>query len=557
MLTHLKVSNFAIIDNVSIDFENHLNVLTGETGAGKSLIIDAIGLLMGDRASSSLIRSGCDKATIEGTFTNYNSHINELLDEAGIDIDDYLIIRRDIFSNGKSITRINGYSVTLNQLLAITCYLADIHTQLDTKKLFDTRNYVDFIENQESKSILDIYHSYLNDYLEKLSVYKKLVKDFEDSKDNLDFYQYRLNELKSIGLKLSEEEDLENELYALNNYDNIFNSLRDILTIFKGQRIDESLYQIKQILQKLASIDDKYQDMLNVIDSISIDTSDIYDTIKDQFNHLEYDPNRLDAINMRLSVLKEVQRKYRMNIEELIDYQEKLNEMISNIDQSDFLIEEAKKKLQESFSNLVTISKKLSEVRKTNALVLTENIKNTLKDLYLDKVRININVNSTLTDKFEDNTIFKENGTDIVDILISFNAGEELRPLNKVASGGEMSRVMLALKTHLLSNVELSTIIFDEIDSGISGEVAFAVASKFKEISKNIQVLAITHLPIVAAAADQHLLVTKDVKDNKTYTKVITLSDEERIREIALMISSNKDELTSQIVAENMIKQFK
>jgi len=556
MLTHLSVTNFAIINNVSIDFDDHFTVLTGETGAGKSLIIDAIGLLLGDRAQTSMIRTGCDKATIEGTFENYNENIDNLLKEIGIEPDDFLIIRREILANGKSVCRINGYIVTLNQLVGISSMLADIHTQLDTKKLFDLRNYVDFIEDDSSRALLKIYLDNRAEYLNHLKDYKKLLNEFEDSKDNLDYYQYRLSEIKSLNLRVGEEEELQNELYSLNNFDNIYNSLKEAISLFKDQDITNSLYLIKQLLAKLSQMDDRYSELTENINSIYYDLDDAEETLKSNFNHLEYNPKRLDDINIRLSTLKEAQRKYRMSIEQLIDYQAELENLISNVDQSDFILNEKKKILVESFNNLLVVAKNLSEIRKNNAIILTNSIKDTLKDLYLDKVSLLINVSSNEINDPLDNSSFLDTGIDNVEFLISFNVGEALKPLNKVASGGEMSRVMLALKTHLLSNMHLSTIIFDEIDTGISGEVALAVAYKLKDISRTTQVLAITHLPIVAASGDQHFVVTKEVKDDKTFTRVIKLNKEERIEYISGMISSNKDEISSQIVSSNMIKQF-
>ena len=557
MLTSLTVSNFAIIDNISIEFEDKLSVLTGETGAGKSLIIDAIGLLLGERASSSMVRQDADKAIIEGVFCNYNPRINEILEEIGIDnSDDTLIVKREINKNGKSISRINGFVVTLNQLESIAGLLADIHTQLDTKKLFDVRNYVEFVDNEVSNGILNDYLKCREEYFNAYKAYKKILKEIENGQENLDFYKYRLNELKNLQLDVNEIDNLEQELYVLNNYETIYNNICSVKEIFKTNNIVNGLYDLKNIISKLTSVDSKYLAIKDNLENMYYELDDLESTINNEIRSLEFDEERLNYINNRLSLLKDVQRKYKKNIEELIEYQKELQSFVDNFEQSDFLIEEAKKNTITTFEELVKKAQELSIVRKANAKLLKENIMRTLTDLCLDKVQMEIVFNDVDYNSFENSAIFKDNGVDEIDFLVSFNPGESLKPLSKVASGGEMSRVMLAFKTHILENVGLSTIIFDEIDTGISGEVANAVAVKLKAISKKTQVLSITHLPIVASAADQHLFVKKKVVNNRTVTSITKLSKEERIKEIATMISSQKDEITSQLLAESMIDKF-
>lgn len=557
MLTSLTVSNFAIIDNISIEFGDKLTVLTGETGAGKSLIIDAIGLLLGERASSSMVRQDAEKAIIEGVFCDYNPKINKILVEIGIDSsEDILIIKREINKNGKSISRINGFVVTLGQLENVSCLLADIHTQLDTKKLFDIRNYVDFLDNELTDKTLKEYLQLKNKYLEVLKDYKKIKKDLEDGEENLEYYKYRLNELKNLHLNSSEIENLEQELYILNNYESIYNTIYSIKDIFKNNNIVSGLYDIRNLVSKLINIDPKYHILKENLDNVYYELDDLETTFNNEVRSLEFDESRLNFINDRLNLLKDIQRKYKKDIIELIKYQEELQSLIDNFEQSDFLIEEGKKKVILAYNELVNKANELSKIRKENAKLLKENIMSTLKDLCLDKVQLDICFNNITFKDFDNSTVFKENGVDEVDFMVSFNPGEPLKPLSKVASGGEMSRVMLAFKTHILENVGLSTIIFDEIDTGISGEVANSVANKLKAISKNTQVLSITHLPIVASAADHHLFVKKKVVDGRTVTTITNLNKEERIREIATMISSQKDEITSLLLAESMIDKF-
>lgn len=553
MLANLSVSNYALIDNITIDFDHGLTVLTGETGAGKSLIIDAISLLLGDRASALMVRQGTNKAIIEGVFVDYNPQINLLLESIGIDVsDNELIIKREININGKSISRVNGSIVTLTQLEEISSLLADIHTQLDTKKLFEVRNYVDFLDDDFAKPLINDYQTRKDDYLKVSKEYKNLKKQIQDDLENIDYLKYRYNELKSLNLIDGELEELEEELRILDNYETIYNNLYSIKSTFKDNDILDNLYEIKNLLEKAATYDSKLATLVSVVESSYYDLEDVEQTIGDKFKKLDFDSNRLDQLNDRINNLKNAERKYKMSISELINYQKELENKINNSDASDFILLEKEKELNKLRDSLLESVHTLTRYRKVQAKNLQDNILCTLKDLCLPNVSFDI--------KFLDvdllsDTVFKEKGVDVIEFLVSFNYGEELKPLNKVASGGEMSRVMLAFKTHLLKNAKLSTVIFDEIDTGISGEIALSVANKIKEISKTTQVLSITHLPIVAAAADNHLFVYKNVENERTVTNIKKIELEERIVNIATMISSTSDE-TSINLAKQMIDKF-
>lgn len=553
MLATLTVSNYALIDNITIDFDNGLTVLTGETGAGKSLIIDAISLLLGDRASSLMVRQGSNKAIIEGVFVDYNPQINIILNSVGIDIsDNELIIKREININGKSISRINGSIVTLSQLEEVSSLLADIHTQLDTKKLFEVRNYVDFLDDDNVKPLLQEYHNKKNEYLKVVKEYKNLKKQIQDDLDNIDYLKYRYNELKSLNLVEGELEELEEELKILNNFETIYNNLYSIKSAFKDNDILDNLYEIKNLLEKSATFDSKLANLVNVVENSYYELEDVEQTINDKFKKLDFDNYRLDQLNERINNLKNAERKYKMSISELINYKNELENKINNSDASDLILFEKEKVLAKLRESLLQSVANLTDYRKIKAKSLQNNILNTLKDLCLPNVSFDIKFLDV--DLLNDSS-FKDKGVDVIEFLVSFNYGEDLKPLSKVASGGEMSRVMLAFKTHLLKNAKLSTVIFDEIDTGISGEIALAVANKIKEISKNTQVLSITHLPIVAAAADNHLYVYKNIENERTVTNIKKMELEDRIVNIATMISSASDE-TSINLAKQMIDKF-
>lgn len=559
MLASLTVQNFAIIDNISIDFHKGLTVLTGETGAGKSLIIDAIGLLFGNRASASMIRLGASKAIVEGVFIDCGKKVMSIIEEYGLDsLDDgMIVIKREINDNGKSIVRINGSVVTLNQLSEIAYYLADIHTQLDTKKLFDVNNYVHFIDNKESLEILAQYQDAFINYKQALQSYQEKEKQLKEDAENLEYLKYQLSELDNANLVEGELESIEQEINELNNYENIFKYLTEIKKLFSTNNIVEALYNIKHNLSKLKEYSDIYVKDYENSENLYYELQDLEEELIAKNNSLEFDEKKLERLNARYAFIKELMRKHRMSFEELFNYHQELKERIDNFEKNDIILQDYFKIVKHNYQILKDYTTKLTNKRKENAVVVKKDILATLKTLYLEKVNLDIRFNDYMFDGELTDHIFKNDGADIVSFYISFNVGEPLKELSKVASGGEMSRVMLAFKVHLLNNLELSTIIFDEIDTGVSGVVAKSMADKLKIISKKTQVLSITHLPIVAAAADNHLYISKSVKNERTFTNISELIYDERVEELAKMISSQQNDITSQRLAEDMIKSYK
>lgn len=555
MLSNLRVKNFAIIDNITVDFENGFTVLTGETGAGKSLIIDAIGLLFGDRSSTSVVRSGESKAIVEGVFESLSQNTKKVLEEIGVEAleEDMLVIKREINVSGKSLVRVNGEIVTLSQLEILAKTLGDIHTQDDTKKLFQPENYLSFIDNDETLELVSKYKDFKTLYLQNYKKYKSLVDSQGEIDKNYEFWVYQFNELEKASLKASELDELEEELEFLNNYEVVYKLLLDIKETFKNSDISSTLYNVLHFVEKLSKINSKYAKQYEILNDAYYNIEDFESSIKDDFNHLEFDEERLNQINERISFLNGLMRKYRTDVLGLIKIKEELKQKIDNVDNIDVYIEDAKKQVVDSFNNLSLIANSLTSKRKLNASLLEKNIKQTLKDLLLEKVQIQISFNNySLIDPFT-TALFYEDGCDIIDILVSFNVGEALKPLSKVASGGEMSRVMLALKVNMLDNLHLSTMIFDEIDSGVSGEVADGVALKMKEISKRTQVLAITHLPIVASYATKQMLISKEVINDRTVTNVVELTYEERVNVLAKMLSPNDTSEKSKELARALL----
>lgn len=554
MLTNLHIQNFAIIDAIDIDFKKGLTVITGETGAGKSLIIDAISLLIGSRSSSTVVRSDASKAIIEGTFEGLNDEIYQTLNELDIDtFDDTIVLRRDIYANGKSVFRINGVSVSLNDIVKVSLNLVDIHIQNDNLRLFNPKNYLSFIDDSIIIDLVKDYQKCLNEYLLKLKKYQNLINKKEEITNNIDFLSFQLEELKKANLKVGEVENLEEELKYLNNYEVIYQNLHNIKEIIKDNNIRENLYLILDYLKKLKQLSPNYLETFETIENAYYNLEDLENTVSSDLNHLEFDENRLNEINVRLNDLNRLMRKYHRNIDELISFKDDLAKEIDNVENFDVYLVDLEKEIKILFIDLKNKAIEISNKRKISAANLKEDILITLKDLLLDKVQLEFKFEQNEFNDHFDSSVFTKTGIDNVDILISFNPGEMLKPLSKTASGGEMSRVMLAIKKHLFVNKGLSTVIFDEIDTGVSGLAANGVAKKLSEMSKSMQVFSITHLPIVASFADQHLFVSKDVIDGKTLTKVEELSFDERINVLAEMISPSDETGKAKEVAKSMI----
>lgn len=553
MLVSLHVQNFAIIDEVNVDFAPGFTAITGEAGAGKSLIIDAINLLVGGRSSSNIVRNGAVKAVIEGVFDSYNNAVQLLLDEYGIDADADLIIRRDIYANGKSTFRINGFIASLSQVEMIGNNLIDIHQQNDTMRLFNPKNYLTFIDDDNIKILISKYQILYKNYNNCYKNFMDLKNQNQRNLENIDFLKFEYNEITKANLQVNELESLEQELKYLNNYETTYEDLNNSKEIIQEFDLRGQLYKLMENLKHLKALNPQYIAYYNDIENAYYNIEDLENTISTELNNFEFDEGRINFLNERISEINRLIKKYKRTVPELIEFSKELSVQIDNVDNADVNLENSKELLTNSYQKLCDIARQITSERRKNVLTLKENIIQTLKELMLSKVQIDIVLNSQKLNDCFDQTPFHKNGVDDVDILISFNLGEALKPLAKIASGGEMSRVMLALKTHLFKNKGLSTIIFDEIDTGMSGAVADAVAKKLQELISNTQVFAITHLPIVASSADSQIYVSKFISENTTNVVVKQLNYSERIDCIAEMISPNDLTGKTKEVAKLMI----
>ena len=540
MLKKLIVKNFAILEDIEINFYNGLTILTGETGAGKSLIIDSISLLLGERASIEMIRNGEDKATITGVFTTTNIYLKAYLEKLGVSSNDELEIVR-VISPSRSYIKVNNVLITLNDLKVISHYLADIHLQFDMTKLLNKENYIEIVDGFKQ----EVINEYKDKYLESLDLLKQennkyldLVKRINEIKANQEQYEYDLNELKALCLQPNEEEDIKEKISFLKNYDKIYSLIKESEEITDKDSLSD-IYSLKDNINKLAAYQNEYKELYERLNNAYYELEDIYASISKKSRYFDYDSKELDNLEERLSSINSLKKKLNKTFDELIDYQIELENILSHEEDYDILLKEEKDKLLDVYKNTYTLGSDLSEVRKSIGKGIEKDCEKHLLDLGLKSV-FEVRVNKSPLPNEVDLSIFKENGIDDVDFYIETNIGEGIKPLAKIVSGGEVSRIMLAFKVLMIKSSKVETVIFDEIDTGISGEIASRVAHKIFEISLNTQVISITHLPQVAALSKNHVKISKEIKNNRTYTYIKYLNLDEKIYEIASLISGGK-----------------
>ena len=523
MLKQLSIANLAIIENIEVSFQEGFTVLTGETGAGKSLVIDSLSLLLGERASNELIRAGEDSATIRGIFEVRNPSLSALLSSLGIPENDGELNIVRTLSKTRGGVKVNGVSVGVQDLNKIAKYLSDIHSQFDFEKILNPENYLSIIDgfSQElTSSYKRAYGSLLLDYREKKKDYEALLKKKEKIEEDRDFYEYQYKELKAFGLKEGEEEEIASEIALLNNYDKIYSLSQEAESILHEDFLDR-LYELNKVLGKLSSFQPQYQQSHDLLDERYYELEDTLSELKKKLNNLDYNPDRLNELQQRDSDLSSLKRTYKRNVPELIAYRDELASTLGEKADLEGSLEEKKEKMQEAFQACLEKGRELTKVRERIAQSIKKELERNMEDLRL-KARFEIFFAPTAANP--DESILKEDGLDVVDFLIETNTGEGLKSLSKVISGGEASRIMLSFKAVLIKANKIPTVIFDEIDTGISGETAQAVAKKIHEISLASQVIAITHMPQVASLSDHHILISKEVKGNRTYAHMRNLN---------------------------------
>lgn len=550
MLKELQIQNFAIIDELQINFYNGLTVLTGETGAGKSIIIDAVHLLAGGRASQEFVRHGEKKAELSGLFQiEYEDHIVfKKLEEAGIEQEEgTIILHRIINENGKSICRINGKLVPLSVLREIGSCLIDIHGQNENQVLMDEKQHIhllDFFSAQQLEKVKRKYEKTFEQYKQLKKEVNALNLDEQKTAQKIDLYQFQIKELEQANLSVNEEETLLEERRRLMNYHKIFDRAQTAYESIAGELKGlDNLGDAMNSLNEISAIDEQFKELHETVSSSFYVLQDTAFQIKNIIDDLEYDQNRLNEIEQRLSLYQMMKRKYGATVEEILQYFNKIKNEFDQLINRDEMLQKKEETLHKIEHQLDLYAKELTEIRKNCAAQLSERVMNELKDLHMEKTKFVVN--------FEPLNNFDENGKDYISFYISTNIGEPPKPLTKIASGGELSRIMLALKTIFSSTEGVTSIIFDEVDTGVSGRVAQAIAEKIAAISIQSQVLCISHLPQVAAMADNHYVIRKEVEKNRTYTTVKAVENKARVEEVSRMMSGERiTELTLQHASE-------
>ncbi|MDU9417758.1 DNA repair protein RecN [Staphylococcus lloydii] len=554
MLQTLSIKQFAIIDELEINFSDGLTVLSGETGAGKSIIIDAIGQLIGMRASSDFVRHGEKKAIIEGIFDIDNSkEAITILEDLSIDTtEDFLIVKREIFSTGKSMCRINNQIVTLQDLRKVMQALLDIHGQHETQTLLKQKYHLQLLDNYAEGR----YENLLSDYTQTYQAYKTKKKELQDLENadqallqRLDLLKFQNDELKEANLDESESEQLEQDIKRIQNSENLSLALNNAhVTLTDEHAITDRLYDLSN---QLSAIDEilpgKYTELKENVDQFYYTLDDAKHQLYDELTNTEFDEQYLNELESRMNLLNNLKRKYGKDIPELIKYQEKIEHEINKIENYEESTSQLRKDIESLYNDVLTIGKKLSAERRKEAQTLRDHIVEEIQNLQMKDANLEIS--------FKPLDEPNNEGIEFVEFLISPNKGEPLKSLNKIASGGELSRIMLALKTIFVKSRGQTAILFDEVDSGVSGQAAQKMAEKMKDIAQHIQVICISHLPQVASMSDHHLLISKASNEDRTTTKVKELLDDERIDEIARMISgASVTEITRQN-AKEMLEQ--
>ena len=534
MLLEISIKNFAIIEAISLNFEKGMTVLTGETGAGKSIIIDAMNMMLGARATTDVIRHGAPKAEIEGLFSVENSHALQMIfDEQGIDLGDEIIIRREILQNGRSVSRVNGQMVNLSVLRAIGQHLVDIHGQHDQEELMRPQLHIQMLDEFGDTDFLELKQSYQTNFDAYRQMRKQLLeikKNQEEHKARIEMLEFQMAEIESAALQPGEDLKLNQERDKLLNHKNIADTLTNAYTMLDNEEFS-SLANVRSAMNDMESLEEydaEYREISTSLSESYYALEDVTKRLEDIIEDLDFDGNRLMQIESRLDLIHAITRKYGGNVDDVLLYFAKITEEYNLLTGNNLSSEDMEAELKQLEVSLVDLASKLASARHNLAQQLEIEIQQELKDLYMDKARFQVQFTKGK---------FSREGNESVEFYISTNPGEDFKPLVKVASGGELSRLMLAIKSAFSRKEGKTSIVFDEVDTGVSGRVAQAIAQKIHKIGQHGQVLAISHLPQVIAIADYQFFIEKISNEHSTVSTVRLLTVEERVEEVAKMLA--------------------
>ena len=550
MLRLLHIENIAVIEQADILFEDGFNVMTGETGAGKSIVIDAISAILGERAYRDMIRTGMHKASVRAVFDRVPKL--DWFSENDIPYEDEITVQREIFLDGKNLCRVNGLPVSVSVLKKLGLQLINIHGQHDSAALFDENYHLSFLDNYACNGNL------LEEYAEKYRAMQSLKHEIErlsmdegEKLRRMETLKYQIDEISRAELTIGEDETLESKRKLAQNAEKLADGLQAAAAGLDGDDDTEGaaamLAQAERALSKIARFDDSLSRIHDLVADLMYQTQDAAEQVKDRIYSLSYSADELERIEERLDTIHRLRRKYGATCEDILAYLERAKKELEEIEFADERMEQLQRKLQKAEQEACAVAERLREARKQAAVGLTERVLKELSDLDMKKVQFACQFTETE---------LSQNGADAVAFYMSANLGEALKPLNKVASGGELARIMLAMKNVLAERDHVPTLIFDEVDTGVSGRAAQHVAEKLRAVSKNKQVLCVTHLPQLAALADTHFLIEKNEHDGRTFTAVTPLDFEGRKRELARIIGgSSITETTLQSAAEMLSAQ--
>lgn len=552
MLLSISIKNFAIIEEISLNFDNGMTVLTGETGAGKSIIIDAMNMMLGARASTEVIRHGATKAEIQGFFSlEQNPALRQLLADNGIELTDELIIRREIFANGRSVSRVNGQMVNLTTLKAIGQFLVDIHGQHDQEELMRPQLHIALLDSFGNQTFVETKSRYQELFDQYRHLRKRVLdkqKNAAEHKARIEMLEFQLAEIETADLQAGEDDKLEQEREKLLNHKQIADTLTSSYQLLDDEEFS-SLSNIRSAMNDLMSLEDydpAYKEMSNHLSEAYYVLEDVSKRLSDTLDHLDFDGERLMMIEARLDVINSITRKYGGSVDDVLTYFASISKEYNHLTGNDLGTDDLEGQLKALEKELVAAASQLSQERHQIADRLALEIKQELADLYMEKAEFKVEFSKGR---------FNRDGHEQVEFYISTNPGEGFKPLVKVASGGELSRLMLALKSAFSRKEDKTSIVFDEVDTGVSGRVAQAIAQKIYKIGQHGQVLAISHLPQVIAIADYQFFIEKKSSEASTVSLVRLLNEEERVEEIAKMLAGQDVTEAARIQARELLKK--
>lgn len=567
MLAQLEIQNVALIDRVNIELGKGLNLLTGETGAGKSIIIDSINAILGERTSKDLIRTGKDRALVEAVFQIDNQEFSDIFTQMGLEPeeDGTLILSREINQSGKNICRINGKMATVSMLKTFGERLIDIHGQYDNQSLLRVENHLLLLDSFGSEAIQELLRKYtglLEEYRQTKLKLKGISGDIGERERKTDLLKFQIDEIRKAKLKKDEEEELNRQRLLLANSEKVVNSLTLAYELlFEGNNIKNSSHDITNEaiaeLNSIAKLDDRFETLVKRLQDVVYQLDDIIEDIRKEKDGTDYSPELLEEIEERLDLIYRLKRKYGTSSAEVLEYCGKAEAQLEELQRSEEIAAELRERLAGLDRELFETAERLNGLREASALILEDKIGIQLDELEMKRAKFKVDIQFDRNTEAGGERKYTPNGLDRVEFLISPNAGEPLKPLARIASGGEMSRIMLAIKTILADVDNIPTLIFDEIDIGISGKASQKVGEKLSYISKNHQVLCVTHLAQIACMADRHYLIEKVAEENTTRTFVRRLEGLEVRDELARLLGGSVSAEASVRYAREMLENVK